>query len=394
MKIRNYHFIRYISVLLLFCLVSCEKDDVEPKKTRTLMVYLAGDNDLSSSLQKNINDMLKGWEKGFNGNIVIYYDASGAAPKLLTFVEGKKGVFEKREIKTYEEMNSASSETLRDVIKEMQELYPAESYGLILGSHATGWILPGLGGRGESQRMMTTPISRSFGSDGGVEMDIRDMAKDMPGGLDFILFDACFMSSIEALYELRDKAKYIIASAAESPAPGFPYEELMSYFWGTGENLKKDLQEVCRIFYEYYSNYDMGFGTIALINPAELNHLRDLTRQVLQGKAETVAQMGRADVYYYPKAAYSRHYMFFDLGQFMKFMTSEDPDLYDAYLKQLDKVVLYKAATQPFYGRKNEVQQDKFSGISTYIPLVVPSGSSYTDAYWGFDWAKFVYDKD
>ena len=122
MKIRNYHFIRYISVLLLFCLVSCEKDDVEPKKTRTLMVYLAGDNDLSSSLQKNINDMLKGWEKGFNGNIVIYYDASGAAPKLLTFVEGKKGVFEKREIKTYEEMNSASSETLRDVIKEMQEL--------------------------------------------------------------------------------------------------------------------------------------------------------------------------------------------------------------------------------------------------------------------------------
>lgn len=394
MKMRYCLFIQYFIVLLFFCLVSCEKDDVEPEKERTLMVYLAGDNNLSNFMQTNINDMLKGWKKGFSGNIVIYFDANGADPKLLTFVKGKDGVFEKQEIKTYEEMNSASSETLREVVRDMQELFPAKSYGLILGSHATGWFPPELAGRGENQRVMTIPVSRSFGSDGGTEMDIREMARDLPGGLDFILFDACLMSSVETLYELRDKAKYIIASAAESPAPGFPYEDLMSYFWGMGENLEKDLKEVCRIFYEYYSNYNSGFGTIALINTAELNDLRDLTRQVLEGKAEEVGRMSGLEVYCYPKAEYSRHYMFFDLGQYMKFMTREEPSLYDAYLRQLDKVVLYKAATQPFYVSKNEIPSDKFSGISTYIPLEKVGWASYTAAYWGFDWAKFVYDKD
>ena len=40
--------IQYIGVILFFFLVSCEKDNVEPQKTRTLMVYLAGDNNLSA----------------------------------------------------------------------------------------------------------------------------------------------------------------------------------------------------------------------------------------------------------------------------------------------------------------------------------------------------------
>ena len=39
------------------------------------------------------------------------------------------------------------------------------------------------------------------------------------GESEFILFDACLMSSIEVLYDLRDKAKYVIASPAELPAP-------------------------------------------------------------------------------------------------------------------------------------------------------------------------------
>lgn len=41
------------------------------------------------------------------------------------------------------------------------------------------------------------------------------MAKAIPfnkENLEFILFDACLMSSIEVLYDLRDKAKYVIAS--------------------------------------------------------------------------------------------------------------------------------------------------------------------------------------
>ena len=63
--------IQYIGVLLFFFLVSCEKNDVEPQKTRTLMVYLAGDNNLSGHMQKNISSMMSAWKKSYNANIVI-----------------------------------------------------------------------------------------------------------------------------------------------------------------------------------------------------------------------------------------------------------------------------------------------------------------------------------
>lgn len=215
--------IQYIGVILFFFLVSCEKDNVEPQKTRTLMVYLAGDNNLSGHMQKNISSMMSAWKKSYNANIVIYFDAPNAAPELYTFRFNGKEV-EKQVLKTYEEMDSADPEVLKKILNEMQDLYPSDSYGLILGSHASGWIPSG--GSGRSSRMLYAEpvLTRSFGTDytGPNEMDTRDMAKAIPfnkENLEFILFDACLMSSIEVLYDLRDKAKYVIASPAELPAP-------------------------------------------------------------------------------------------------------------------------------------------------------------------------------
>ena len=143
--------IQYIGVILFFFLVSCEKNDVEPQKTRTLMVYLAGDNNLSGHMQKNISSMMSAWKKSYNANIVIYFDAPNAAPELYTFRFNGKEV-EKQVLKTYEEMDSADPEVLKKILNEMQDLYPSDSYGLILGSHASGWIPSGASGR--SNRML------------------------------------------------------------------------------------------------------------------------------------------------------------------------------------------------------------------------------------------------
>ena len=196
--------IQYIGVLLFFFLVSCEKNDVEPQKTRTLMVYLAGDNNLSGHMQKNISSMMSAWKESYNANIVIYFDAPNAAPELYTFrFKGKE--VEKQVLKTYEEMDSADPEVLKKILNEMQDLYPSDSYGLILGSHASGWIPSGASGRSNRMLHAEPVLTRSFGKDytGSNEMDTRDMAKAIPfnkENLEFILFDACLMSSIEVLY--------------------------------------------------------------------------------------------------------------------------------------------------------------------------------------------------
>ena len=388
--------IQYIGVILFFFLVSCEKDNVEPQKTRTLMVYLAGDNNLSGHMQKNISSMMSAWKKSYNANIVIYFDAPNAAPELYTFrFKGKE--VEKQVLKTYEEMDSADPEVLKKILNEMQDLYPSDSYGLILGSHASGWIPSG--GSGRSSRMLYAEpvLTRSFGSDytGPNEMDTRDMAKAIPFNnekLEFILFDACLMSSIEVLYDLRDKAKYVIASPAELPAPGFPYARVMPYFWGKGTNLEKDLVKVCDEFWDYYNTYNAAnrFGTIALIKMDGMEHLFDLTREVLQGKKENVATIDKNAVYCYPMVEYFKYDRFFDLGEYMKYMTEGREGLYKEYRDFLDnQVVIYKNVTNPFY--YTEIPEEKFSGIATYIPLGIDKWRDETGAYWGFSWSG-VYD--
>ena len=386
--------IQYIGVILFFFLVSCEKDNVEPQKTRTLMVYLAGDNNLSGHMQKNISSMMSAWKKSYNANIVIYFDAPNAAPELYTFrFKGKE--VEKQVLKTYEEMDSADPEVLKKILNEMQDLYPSDSYGLILGSHASGWIPSG--GFGRSNRMLYAEpvLTRSFGTDytGPSQMDTRDMAKAIPfnkENLEFILFDACLMSSIEVLYDLRDKAKYVIASPAELPAPGFPYNRVMPYFWGKGTNLEKDLVKVCDEFWDYYNTYNATnrFGTIALIKMDGMEHLFDLTREVLQGKKDYVADIYQKAVYCYPMVEYSKHDRFFDLGEYMKYMTEGREGLYKEYRDFLDnQVVIYKNVTNPFY--YISIPEEKFSGIATYIPLSI--WPTETNAYWGFSWSG-VYD--
>ena len=386
--------IQYIGVILFFFLVSCEKDNVEPQKTRTLMVYLAGDNNLSGHMQKNISSMMSAWKKSYNANIVIYFDAPNAAPELYTFrFKGKE--VEKQVLKTYEEMDSEDPEVLKKILNEMQDLYPSDSYGLILGSHASGWIPSG--GFGRSNRMLYAEpvLTRSFGTDytGPSQMDTRDMAKAIPfnkENLEFILFDACLMSSIEVLYDLRDKAKYVIASPAELPAPGFPYNRVMPYFWGKGTNLEKDLVKVCDEFWDYYNTYNATnrFGTIALIKMDGMEHLFDLTREILQGKKDYVADIYQKAVYCYPMVEYSKYDRFFDLGEYMKYMTEGREGLYKEYRDFLDnQVVIYKNVTNPFY--YISIPEEKFSGIATYIPLSI--WPTETNAYWGFSWSG-VYD--
>jgi len=384
--------IQYIGVILFFFLVSCEKNDVGPQKTRTLMVYLAGDNNLSGAMQKNINDMMATWKKSYNANIVIYFDRSSAAPELFTF-QFKGNNVEKQVLKTYEEMDSADPEMLKKVLKDMQDLYPSDSYGLILGSHASGWIPPSMsrGNHLYTERVLT----RSFGDDNKHYMDTRDMVKAIPfnrENLEFILFDACLMSSIEVLYDLRDKAKYVIASPAELPFAGFPYTRVMPYFWGKGTDLEKDLVKVCDEFWYYYNNLDDSgrFGTIALIKMEGMDHLFDLTCEILQGKKEYVADIYQKAVYSYPVVEYRKTNMFFDLGEYMKNMTVGKEELYKEYRDFLDnQVVIYKNATNPFHYDTEEVPEEKFSGIATYIPLSI--WPTETNAYWGFSWSG-VYD--
>jgi hypothetical protein len=217
--VRQYRMLNKITAFVLFFLIvfilitvfgSCSKEDI-PEQTstnRTIIVYMAADNDLSADALADLEEMKQGFsETGVN--LIVFIDPVDENPYLLE-IHPKEEIF----IQSYPEHNSVDPNTLKEVVSEIIALYPDREYGLVFWSHGTSWLPAGSG-------------LRSFGKDSGKEMNIQDLAESLPAKFDFILFDACLMGSVEVAYELKDKMDYFIASSTETIYTGFPYDKIM-----------------------------------------------------------------------------------------------------------------------------------------------------------------------
>ena len=215
-----------VVLALLFIVVSCIKDEYQGPEpglpSRTVLVYLGGDNELlSKTLLEEVEALRQGWT--YTGNrCLIYIDPVDDVPLLLSLRGGcaTTPVPYIDTLMVYEEENSASAGVFSRVIKEVVERHPADSYGLIFASHGSGWLSSGA---------LAYP-SRSVGSDSNVgisinkgnEMELMDFAGAIEDEqFDFIIFEASLMAGVEVAYELRNTAKFIMASSAELLVPGF-----------------------------------------------------------------------------------------------------------------------------------------------------------------------------
>lgn len=383
----------YCFIFICFLLAGCSKEEDEPVESRTVLVYLAADNNLNQDGYDNIELMLKGW-RDYNGHLVIYFDSSDRVPELLTLEKGEDGKVHKRVLETYPEENSASGKTLARVISDTKRLFPAESYGLILWSHGMAWLpesfyFPEFFGR---MGVREYPRTKYFGqdyhrgdSDESSYLDIHVLAEVLPdSGFHFILFDACFMASVEVLYELRNKSDYIIASPAEVLAAGFPYDKILPYLWGGEE----DLKQICREFYDLYhaQSGDYQSATVSLTRTAELESLADITREILRGKTTNgiVPEVSVAGVRRYEISS-NLPRVFYDFGEFVcSQATAGQLSAFDA---QVAKTVIFKKATEQFFGEP--IPAGEYSGLSSYIPL--QRWASMNPYYATYSWYRSVY---
>jgi len=177
---------KIILPLLVACLcLSCSNDNTEQEHIkRTILIYMAADNNLQKQAKKDIEEMIA-VEIPNEYNLLAYIDIPNDKPCLLKINKGKIDT-----VKQYEQQNSASKQALKLVIDDAFSAFPAKNYGLILWSHGTGWLPEGV-----YDYMKETNV-RSFGKDNYEEMEITDLAETIPENLDFIIFDACLMSGI------------------------------------------------------------------------------------------------------------------------------------------------------------------------------------------------------
>lgn len=330
--------------LIFMLLLACNRDkDKESEDTipafRTVIVYMAADNDLSSDALADIEEMKAGYAEA-GVNLIVFADLDGEAPKIM-----KIGKNSAATVHTYPEFNSAEATQVQKTLNDIVDMYPAESYGLVLWSHATSWLPAGV-------RL------KSFGEDSGKQMNISELAAALPVHFDFILFDACLMGAVEVAYELKEKADWLIASSAETIYEGFPYDEIVPEMLKSNINL----QGIAQIYFDWYDELDGDFrsATVSLVNLREMENLAKCTKQLLAAATFDISTFDRLTVQRLD--VYSEQYAF----DFMDFIEKLCPEADRSALEaQLAKTVAYRANTPSFI---EMFDIDTYCGLSCYIP--------------------------
>lgn len=322
-------------VCLSVFLVACE--DKEPDTSignRTVLVYIAADNSLASFASQDLAEMKVGMTKVYtNVHLLVYID-DGKSPRLLE-LKNEGGTVVEKEVKTYPSRNSVGVDETQEVFADVfsNSQYQADSYGLVYWSHGDGWLPYPLGAG-------TRWVGQDKGN-GDNRMNISEFVEILRTAprFDFILFDACFMLSVEVAYELRDYTDYCVGSPTEIPGPGASYDVVVPAMF-SAENVAVN---IAKAYYEpYAAKYDDGNGisnnnwtggaSVCALRTDRLDDLARATKQILPGTVDNASL--RKSVFDYDKRRGSDGYQdghvgYYDLVGMMRMIT--DDNAYEAW---------------------------------------------------------------
>lgn len=385
---------KWLYTLLVIVLAACSNEipEQQPAKRsgRTVLAYLISNSpkSLEGNLQDNVVDMYMALAeiKDSCTLLVFYrpqeYSSYLDVPTLLCFDTDGRGninnlpaltgtdltfesvcqVAQKKEY-TMNSQIATDPVVMEEVLKDMQKIAPSDSYGLILGSHASGWM------KGNSVQ------SKAFGDDDGYNINIPDLADVLKNSfsekLDFVLFDACMMGTAEVGYELKEITSHCIASVMETPALGFPYKQIFSYLYS--ENI--DYSAVCHEFISF-NKVNNAWGTCAVMDCSQMENLASAVKAKLSEWQDALSSVSMQNVQQYGVNSYK--YFSYDVLDFFRELGRKSgvvktTDLNEAIASvqsALNQAVIAKdclsGVDYDFEGLT--IDGTRFCGIGMYIP--------------------------
>ena len=340
--------------------------DEEDFKKRNILFYIGADkSDIDSDASVKINQIRAGWVPGY-GEMIIYIDRKEQGARLLRVNEIKntQGYYGLDTLEIYNRENSADSEVLKRVINKIVRDYQADSYGMIFFSHASGWLPEGA---------LTSPRSLVIDNDNGGgnhEMEYYDFAAAIPDKqFDFIIFEACLMADVMSMYELRNKAEYVLASSAEIAAPGFEkiYAKNVMNLFNTRSSIQDILAGFGQAYYDIRASVNNSI-TLSLLKVSEMDNLASVTKSVLKGKSIDNINLivDSIQIFDRPGPLGGRPYSrYFDFAQTIENLVSDSD--YKVFNEQLEKTVVWKIATEQFLPNQYGFTIKRHSGLTTYI---------------------------
>lgn len=250
-----------------------ETVEIAPKEW-TIMIYMAGDNNLSEDMITSLKD-LKRFAGHSQVNIIVFYDTSYPPQRISIYdfsknpPKGDLGAFQ-IENAVYHILDkpvptNATSDSFDPKIEFVPLIkfvpwvlskpkYKAKKYALILSGHSDGILGKTI------LRDDNPPTSVTLKTLGGVLETCRKSLEDYyPNNKKFDLlgFDSCLMGMVESAYEIKDSAKFMVSSEGNIPNAGWNYADVLKQL--LDDNGKTEAKDLAISIVRDYACYNYDF---------------------------------------------------------------------------------------------------------------------------------------
>ena len=286
--------------------------------------------------------------------------------------------------KDIEEMNSGDGDILKmELMKALS--VSSEYHGLVIWNHGNAWIYDSL-----YERIVSLDDTSN---DALTTRELKEAVEEAletsnVGRLNILGMDACLMGSLEVLYELKDVADYIVASASSEPVEGWNYRflEMTSYL---------DSYNLCEKIVDYYFE-DLPDGeeiTLAVFDTSKVDQFIEnfniLSLKILELFDEDPGFKKRFESYQENLRIYSispegTERVLVDLGELLNLLKNENE--LSSYISQipLEGLIPYSKVSEDLEG---------LSGVSIFFPER-DLYTSFTEDYHTLSFARDSYWDD
>ncbi|HEX6851983.1 MAG TPA: clostripain-related cysteine peptidase [Candidatus Polarisedimenticolaceae bacterium] len=277
------------------------------QKTWTVLVYMAGDNDLDFAGVADLEEMKRAGSSR-SVNIVVQFDRAGAGRKTHRYLVRKGTTLPADVVQSLGETNTGDPRVLEDFVTWGMRTYPAKRYLLVLWNHGSGWddanvfegnafsgslppvvrgplVVANAAGRGRgtlssgqvrsalrrnrsalfrtSVRAAVSTRAIAFDDDAQDFLDNVEIRKVLARvkarlgrKIDVLGLDACLMGMLEVAFQVRGTAAFAVGSQETEPAEGWPYDRILKALVARPAMSARALSD--RIVREYLASYPPG----------------------------------------------------------------------------------------------------------------------------------------
>jgi hypothetical protein len=256
-------------------------------KTLTTLVFMAADNNLYRESIKDLNEMKKVGSNE-NLNVVVEIDRRAITqndnPSTINELDSERLYIEKDHfeiLKNLGEINTGDPIVLNDFLLWGISAYPAERYIAIVWNHGGGVKDEEIYekfGRRMKRTMFRDERWIACDDTSGDFLDTIELKRALSicKRFEIIGFDACLMSMVEIIYQLRYCCNIVVGSQETEPSAGWPYHTILSTLSESPHLSPPELATVIVTSFQTYMTDAHHRTTLSAISTEKINALAKL----------------------------------------------------------------------------------------------------------------------